>query len=103
MLDPLFLVRVLRRLPHTSRFEAHLNACAALEILYAPFDENFPRLRWAHVLRIVPLPDLSPGCTNMVGEGVEWEHPDDIDAGRETPDVFDKSFAVLGGGSHTLH
>src|ERR1700731_1862283 len=35
----LWTVRILRRLPHTQKYDAHLTNCAALELIYRPFGD----------------------------------------------------------------
>ena len=41
----LFAIRVLRRLPRTARFDAHLDRCAAIEVFHVPHDNRFRPLR----------------------------------------------------------
>ncbi len=56
----LWTIRILRRLPHTARFDAHLTDCAAHAVLYAPFDKRLPALRLSHIFRRVALPSVIP-------------------------------------------
>jgi len=63
----LWLVRVLRRLPHTAAFDRHLTYCAALAVIYHPFGAE--PLKIAHVLRREPLPPFVPK-----DEGNLWVH-----------------------------
>jgi hypothetical protein len=53
-------VRVFRWIPRTAGFDAHLDRCAAIEVLYIPYDDRFSPLRLLHVLRMVPLPKFLP-------------------------------------------
>lgn len=54
VIDPLMLVRILRKVPHTYRFDNHLTDCAALTVVY---DQT---LTVRHVLRLDPLPPFIP-------------------------------------------
>ena len=53
-------IRILRKLPRTASFDAHLTNCAALAVLYGPLDENLEQLRLAHVVKLAPLPNFFP-------------------------------------------
>lgn len=53
----LWAVRILRRLPHTRNFDSHLTDCAALAVIYHPFNDCEP-LTLAHVFKRRPLPDF---------------------------------------------
>lgn len=57
-MSALWLVRILRRLPHSYAFDRHLDNCAAHEVLDRAFDERLPELSVAHVLRRKPLPKV---------------------------------------------
>lgn len=54
------VVRLLRRLPHTARFDRHLDDCAALEVFYRPLAPEFPPLKVSQALGLVPLPSFNP-------------------------------------------
>jgi hypothetical protein len=53
------LVSLLRKVPHTVRFDRHLDDCAALGHV-AYLGEGLPSLRVAHVLGFIPVPRLCP-------------------------------------------
>ena len=55
MSKALWLVRILRRLPHLRSFDRHLTDCAALEVFY----QTAP-LTIRHVLKLDPLPSFIP-------------------------------------------
>lgn len=63
----LWAVRVLRKFPHSRRFDRHLDDCAAVAVLNLAFPER-PPLRLAHVMRAVALPDLQPSPVDMEPE-----------------------------------
>ena len=66
--QPLWLIRLLRRIPHSRRFDCHLTDCAALAVIYHPFGEAEP-LTIKHVLRLDPLPPFFPiGDESWTGE-----------------------------------
>lgn len=46
-----FAVRFLRRVPRTSRFDAHLDRCAALLVLYRSW-QSIPRIGLLEVIRL---------------------------------------------------
>jgi hypothetical protein len=53
------LIRILRWIPHTARFDCHLTDCAALAVIYHPFGDVEP-LRIKHVLKLERLPSFLP-------------------------------------------
>jgi hypothetical protein len=57
--EPLTLIKILRRVPHTSAFDRHLTDCAALAVLYSPFG-GAEALTVRHVLQLDPLPPFYP-------------------------------------------
>jgi hypothetical protein len=67
----LWTVRILRWLPRTRRFDAHLTDCAALAVFYAPFDARIEPLRLAHIFRMTPLPNCFPGFSEGGMDGAE--------------------------------
>ena len=87
----LTIMRVLRALPRTGKLDSHLDRCAAIGVLYPAFYEDVPRLRAAHVLRIVPLPDFFPSGFDMVGERVERQQTDGVSAGSKAPAIFNSA------------
>ena len=95
----LFAVRLLRLLPHTQRFDAHLTDCAALAVVYGPF--GAARLTLSHVIGISPLPDFIPGLTNARDQGVDAPVPSDNDFGSFMNPVV--SGHVIKSGPQTLH
>jgi len=56
----LFIVKVLRKLPRTARFDKHLDDCAAYEVFYRAFDDSLPPLTVKHALAKARLPDSLP-------------------------------------------
>ena len=66
----LWIIKILRALPHTARFDRHLTDCAALAVVYGPFADTLERLRPAHVLRLTPLPNFLPFVSHMAGTRV---------------------------------
>ncbi len=70
-MSALWAIRVLRKFPHTARFDRHLDDCAALAVLVPLFEASVPSLQLAHVLRLIPLPCLNPGLPNPMDSGVE--------------------------------
>ena len=50
------LIRLLRRLPRTKRFNRHLADCEAHEVLHQAEDHRVPYLTVRHVLRLDALP-----------------------------------------------
>src|SRR5580704_14465854 len=66
----LWTIRLLRWLPRTARFDAHLTDCAALAVLYFPFGDAPEDLKLAHVFRLVPLPSFIPGDAEPMDERV---------------------------------
>ena len=66
----LFIVKVLRKLPHTAQFDQHLTNCAAHEVVYRAFDDSLPQLRLRHVLAQSPLPDPRPPLDEPISERV---------------------------------
>ncbi len=53
------VVRLLRRLPRTTRFDRHLDNCAAYEIWYRDSDPTLPPLKVAQALGLVVLGGLN--------------------------------------------
>jgi hypothetical protein len=99
----LWVIRVLRALPHTARFDKHLTDCAALAVVYGPFDDTLERLRLSHVFRLSPLPDFFPGVPHVTRKRVE-ESVSSYDEPRRglKPPVYDARF-FLKRGLNTLH
>jgi len=64
-------IRVLRCLPRTARFDAHLDRCASIEVLHVPYDDRFSPLRLSHVVGAVPLPEFLPRLPDVGGEGIK--------------------------------
>lgn len=62
------VVRLLRKLPRTRRFDRHLDDCAALDVLYGPWDSALPSLQLSHVVRLAKLPSFQPAEAQPVGE-----------------------------------
>src|ERR1700719_1748513 len=85
----LWAIRILRRLPHSARFDAHLTDCAALGVLYAPFGEAPEGLRLSHVVGLVPLPSLLPRGLEPMDEGIKPAACDSHLRGDVAPIVFD--------------
>src|ERR1700726_2134519 len=76
-------IRVLRFVPRTPAFDAHLDRCAAIEVLHVPYDDRFSPLGLAHIVGIVPLPDFLPSFPDKGNEGIHCAVPcDDIVEGR---------------------
>src|SRR4051812_4286431 len=97
----LWAVRILRRLPHTKRFDAHLTDCAALAVLYAPFDPGIEPLRLAHVFEMHPLPDCIPRMIERGGQCVHSAvHTDRPNGGDMAGIVFNPVHLTQ---SKTLH
>ena len=67
----LWATKVLRKIPHTARFDTHLDDCAALEVIYGPYDSALPLLRLSHVIRLSKLPIFQPTESQPVWEGTE--------------------------------
>lgn len=55
MTPQLWMIRVLRWLPRTARFDSHLTDCAALAVIYAPWN-GCEDLRFSHIFKLRPLP-----------------------------------------------
>jgi len=84
------VIRILRKLPRTARFDAHLTDCVALTVLYGPLDENLEKLRLAHVVRLAPLPNFFPSLLNATDERIEPTMPrNNGGRGKMTPVVID--------------
>lgn len=71
--QPLWLIKLLRQLPHTTTFDRHLTDCAALAVLYHPFN-GADALTWRHVLRIEPLPPFIPHADAERPDSTIWPH-----------------------------
>jgi hypothetical protein len=67
----LWAIRILRRLPHTWRFDRHLDDCAALAVFVPLFEAGVPHLRFAHVLRLISLPCFDPSLPDPVDGRVD--------------------------------
>lgn len=59
MSPTLWCIRILRWVPKTYAFDRHLTDCAALEVIYRPFNGAEP-LTFAHIFKLKPLPDFHP-------------------------------------------
>ena len=83
-------IRILRKLPRTASFDAHLTDCAALAVLYGPMDESLEKLRLAHVVRLAALPNFVPSLSDTSNERIE-STVSRYDSGRSkmTPVVID--------------
>ncbi len=80
----LIAIRILRKLPHSRRFERHLDDCTALEILHTAFPSMYQALILAHVIRSIPLPDLDSCRIDMEPESLEVGiRTNQVDRGRE--------------------
>src|SRR6185437_10821646 len=91
----LLAIRILRWLPRTARFDAHLDRCAAIEVLHVPYDDRFRPLRLAHVIGAIPLPQFLPGLPNIGCENVEIAgFSDNIVKGETTPVIRDRGNTV---------
>ena len=64
-------IRILRKLPRTARFDAHLTDCAALAVLYGPLDDTLEKLRLAHIVRLAPLPNFFPSFLDASDQRIE--------------------------------
>ena len=69
-MSALWAIRILRKFPHTWRFDRHLDDCAALAV-WTPLFDSVPPLRLAHVLKLIPLPCLNPSFSDSMNGGVE--------------------------------
>ncbi len=69
-MNALWAIRILRKLPHTMRFDRHLDDCAALAV-WIPLFEDVPPLRFAHVLKLVALPRLNPSFPDPMNGRVD--------------------------------
>jgi len=98
----LWAVRILRRLPHTRKLDAHLTDCAALAVLYFPFGDAPEDLRLSHVFRLVPLPRFIPSDAEVMNEGVTPALTDRDLRGNVTPVVIDAAHLFKGGLQPTL-
>lgn len=98
----LLAVRIARHLPFASKFSEHLDRCAALEVLYRPFDPNLPRLRLSHVFGLARLPDMRICLANPHNQRIDFSvDGDDVADDRLTPSV-DNAISRKDG-RHTLH
>jgi hypothetical protein len=83
-------IRLLRKLPRTASFDAHLTNCAALAVFYGPMDDSLEKLRLAHVVRLAPLPNFFPSFLDAGDERIEATMPrHDSGRGKMTPVVID--------------
>lgn len=85
----LLAVRILRRLPHTAKFDSHLTDCAALELIYRPYGDVSEPLRLAHVLKLIPLPSFLPSDSEPMNVGIGTIASDGTLGRPLTPVVFD--------------
>jgi hypothetical protein len=98
-MSALWAIQILRKFPHTWRFDRHLDDCAALAVLIPLFEASVPPLRLAHVLRLIPLPNLNPSLPDPINGGVEipvlpenvvwlrrWQYPEIFDGISTTYD-----------------
>lgn len=91
-MSALWAIRILRKLPHTARFDRHLDQCAALAVWAPLFEAGVPALQLAHVLRVIPLPCLNPSFPDPMDGGVEIPMlPENVIWLRreQRPEVFD--------------
>ena len=65
------VVRLLRRLPHTARFDRHLDNCAAYEIWYRDLDPALPPLTVRQALGLVPLGSFNVPCSEPMSKRVK--------------------------------
>ena len=89
-------IRILRWLPHSARVDRHLDRCAALAVLYAPFGDNVKPLRLAHVLGLIPLPGFLPGEVEVSGVRVDSVFSDYNLGSDSTPVILDRSDFIKG-------
>lgn len=64
------VVRLLRRLPHTARFDRHLDNCAAYEVLYRTSDPALPPLKITQALGLVPIGSFYTTEPDVMRKGV---------------------------------
>lgn len=65
------VVRLLRRLPHTARFDRHLDDCAAYEVWYREADPDLPPLTAAQALGLVSLGSFYTAGSEIMRKRVE--------------------------------
>ena len=70
MTAALHLIRLLRKLPHSSGYDTHLTDCAAMETVYRVSNPALPPLSIAHVLRLIPLPRFNIAGPYVVHQGI---------------------------------
>jgi hypothetical protein len=70
-MSALWAIRILRKFPHTARFDRHLDDCAALAVWVPLFEASVPPLRFAHVLGFISLPCLNPSFPDPMNGRVE--------------------------------
>jgi hypothetical protein len=88
----LWAIKILRKLPHSARFDRYLDDCAAYEVAYRPCDPSLPPLRVAHVFRRAKLPILYPSQAEPMRHGIEVTGSADNVVRirrREEPVIFD--------------
>jgi hypothetical protein len=70
-MSALWAIRVLRKFPHTARFDRHLDNCAAHEVVYAPYNPDLPPLRVSQVFGFSSLPNPFPSLPNAASHGID--------------------------------
>ncbi|WOJ91078.1 hypothetical protein RZS28_07300 [Methylocapsa polymorpha] len=99
-MNALWAVRILRKFPHTARFDRHLDDCAALAVWFPLFESGVSPLRLAHVLRLAPLPSLDPGFSDPMDSRVHIpEPPENVLRFRrkQKPEIFNGVGIVYNG------